>query len=451
MAVKQHTPLRILPNRSQGDERASVEIYRPFFLAGMLSVLTAGCTLGAVALVGIAQRASYVASNWTPYVLAHANSQLYGWVGFFIIGFALQQHAPRLSRKVLFYRLAYASLVLMAIGIGLRFAAEPLAAVNPGVWVPVGVFSCILQVLAVGLFMVNNAVTRYKTGEGLTWQTKFVFASLFWWLVVVVAEPFVFYLSHQADPQRSIFFVAEWFPPYRDAQFLGFVSMMIFGVGLVKMNSCFGAEKAYRGLGNLAFVIWNASLILRMAGWVRYFESGMTPGENRLYVLGGMGIASAASLLVLSLRIFEPLSSKLPSHKFIRAAYVWLLIAGVMLVLEPVHLNRTGMPFSHAYIGAVRHALTVGFISQMIFGVGMHVVARMNDLPDSAEKPLWAAFILLNVGNAMRVFLQAMTDYTPAAFRWMGPSGFIELIGIVIWAYYMAGMMLRNRRKVSFA
>ncbi|HLK15996.1 MAG TPA: hypothetical protein VKT78_14415, partial [Fimbriimonadaceae bacterium] len=231
------------------DGRASVEIYRPFFLAGILSVLTAGCTLGAVALLGIAQQGSYIASVWTPYVIAHANSQLYGWVGFFIMGFALQQHAPSQSKLRLFYRLAFWSLGLMAVGIGLRFAAEPLVQANRAVWLPVGVGSCVLQLVAVLLFMTNTQVTRYRTGQPLTWQTRFVFGSLGWLLLVALAEPFVFANAHQADPLASIQFVAEYFTPYRDAQFLGSVTCMIFGVGLVKMNSCFGARPAREDLG----------------------------------------------------------------------------------------------------------------------------------------------------------------------------------------------------------
>ncbi|HWA83169.1 MAG TPA: NnrS family protein [Fimbriimonadaceae bacterium] len=427
------------------DERASVEIYRPFFLAGILSVLTAGCTLGAVALLGISLKGSYTADVWTPYVLAHANSQLYGWVGFFVIGFALQQHAPSKSKLKLFYRLAYASLILMALGIGLRFAAEPLVKSDPGVWLPVGVFSCVLQLIAVILFMTNTQTTRHRTGRPLDWQGRFVLVSLAWLFVVAAAEPFFFALAHQPDPVKGVMFVAEYFAPYRDAQFLGFVTMMIFGVALTKMNTCFGARPANRDLALTALLVWNMGLIGRMAGWILYFNREMTPGTDRLYFAGGLLLAVAAVMLVVALRIFEPLTERLPAHKFVRAAFVWLLISGGLLLLEPLHLALIGQPFSHAYIGGLRHALTVGFISQMILGVGMHVVARMNDLPESVQKSLWSAFILVNLGNAARVVLEIATDYTPGGFLPMAPSGFVELTGLAIWAWFVAAPMLRKR------
>lgn len=429
------------------DERADVNIYLPFFLSGILSVLTAGCLLGAVALLGIARQGSYVAASWTPYVLAHANSQLYGWVGFFVMGFALQHHAPRVSRLALFRSLAYASLGLSAVGIGLRFAAEPLAAANPGVWVPVGVFSAVLQFLAVLLFMVNTSVTRYPTGP-LTWQTKFVFASLGWWLLVAGVEPFFFALSHRADAMASIQFVAEWFAPYRDAQFLGFVGMMIFGVALVRLNTCFGIREAHRGLGNVGFVLWNVGLIARILGWVSSFDAGMVPGSQRLYFLGGLSIAAGAVALVSASRLFEPAAEPARSHKFLRAAFGWLLITGLMMTMEPVHLAAIGAPFSHAYTGALRHALTVGFISQMIIGVSMHVVPRLSGAGERGQATLWSVFWLLNLGNTCRVACQVLTDYTPQAFGPMGVTGVIELLALVVWAANVAVPMIRTLRTV---
>lgn len=447
MAIRPLTPLRIVPTRidTGPSSRAQVAIYRPFFIAGVLSVLTAGCTLGAVALLGIALNSSYTASAWTPYVLAHANSQLYGWVGFFIIGFALQQHAPSRAKVKLFHTLAYWSLGLMAGGIGLRFAAEPLVAVNRAVWLPVGVASCVMQLVAVLLFAANTQITRHRTGEPLTWQGRFVLTSLAWMLVIAIAEPFTFSLAHQSDPGKGILFVAEYFAPYREAQFLGFVAMMIFGVALTKMNSCFAAKPAHREMALTALVVWNMGLLARMAGWIVYFESGMRPGADRLYFAGGFLIAGAAAMLAYSVRMFERLGASYSPHKFIRAAFAWLLIAGALLVMEPFHLRAIGSQFSHAYIGAIRHAVTVGFISQMILGVGMHVIGRMRDLPDSAQKALWSTFILVNVGNAARVGLEIATDYTPAGFMPMGFTGFIELTGLAIWAWHVARPMILRR------
>ena len=81
----------------------------------------------------------------------------------------------------------------------------------------------------------------------------------------------------------------------------------------------------------------------------------------------------------------------------------------------------------------------------------MHVVARMNDIPDSAQRQLWSAFALLNLGNAARVFLQIASDYTPAVYGLAGLTGFVELIGLFIWAGYMLRILLLRRRPVFAA
>jgi hypothetical protein len=426
------------------EARASVTIYRPFFTAGIFSVLTAGCLLGAIALLGIARAGSYTASAWTPHILAHANSQLFGWVGFFVMGFALQQHAPSVAKARLFYRLAWASLGLMALGIALRFVAEPLSLV------PLGVTACLLQLVSVVLFMTNTTLTRHRpSAPRLEWHSAFVFGSLFWLLMVTLAEPFVFLGSHQENKNASIQFVAEWFAPLREAQFLGFVAMMIFGVSLTKLSSCFEAQPADKAHGLMGFGWWTLGLLLRMIGWVWAFRNGMQGTSQAVYFTGGICLAIGALHIAYATRVFAKLEGPLRSHKFVRAAYGWLIVAGVLLVLEPTHLGAMGQPFSHAYTGAIRHAVTVGFISQMIIGIGSHVAARMNDLEDSWLPRLWPTFWLLNIGNALRVGCEIATDYTPSAFGLMGITGFIELTGLVLWGASMVKTMYVRKQVVK--
>lgn len=457
-AVGEKAPLlHLSTGGTGGDLPAEVAIFRPFFFAGILSVLTTGCLLGAVALWGIALRQSYTSTGWTPLILAHANSQLFGWVGLFVMGFALQQHPPRKSRIKLFYGLGYASLVLILVGIALRFAAEPLVGSGDDVWRPLGVLSAVFQSLAVLLFVLNTGLTRARSVaadsgkvEGLPWQSWFVFASLGWWIIVAAAEPIVFSLTHQADRLANILFVAKWFVPYRDAQFLGFVVNMIFGVGLARFPDLFGTAPPIRRLGLAGFAVWNVGLLARMAGWLSYFDSEMAPGSNRLYVAGGLALALGAVILVAASRCFEAatpvVGTPTIARKFLRAAMSWLLIAGGMVLLEPAHLSAIGHPFSHAYIGAIRHAVTVGFISQMIVGVSMQVVPRLRGSAPFPAGAAWIVFALLNMGNGLRVICEVVTDYTPGAFGLMGVTGFVELIALLVWGVYLGSSLLLGRK-----
>lgn len=422
--------LRILGSKP-ADGRASVDIYRPFFTAGLITVLTAGCLLGAIALLGISRSGSYTNLDWLPHIFAHANSQLYGWVGFFVMGFALQHHAPAQSRERLFHRLAWTSLGLTAIAIALRFVGEPLAMKGDTLGFGLCLTSGFLQIVAVVAFLFNSFYTRHRTGERMQWPTLFVLTSLAWLLIVVIAEPIAFLGSHQANTEASVMFVAKWFPKLREAQFLGFVSMMVFGISLSRLSTCFAARPPIKNAGLTGYALWTSGLIWRLAG---------LDGN-----VGAVLLAAGAVAIVISSNVFAPFSQAVRSHKFMRASYAWLLMAGLLMVLQPLHLQAIGEQFSHAYVGAIRHAVTVGFISQMIVGVGSHVVARMRDLDDTARDPLWLTFWLLNIGNTLRVACEIATDYTPNAFRLMGSSGFVELLGLIVWAVEMARMMYGRR------
>ncbi|MDD3658641.1 MAG: NnrS family protein, partial [Lascolabacillus sp.] len=94
-------------------------------------------------------------------------------------------------------------------------------------------------------------------------------------------------------------------------------------------------------------------------------------------------------------------------------------------------------PFSHAYFGAYRHALTVGFIMMMIVGVSSKIIPGFAGVDFRKTNSLWSVFILLNLGNTWRITSQILTDFYPEAFSFIGVSGFIELIALGLWGYEM--------------
>ena len=56
-------------------------------------------------------------------------------------------------------------------------------------------------------------------------------------------------------------------------------------------------------------------------------------------------------------------------------------------------------------------------------------------------RSLWPTFLLLNVGNLTRVSFQIATDFSPGAYKVMGISGFIEVVGLMLWGYELLGNM----------
>jgi hypothetical protein len=145
------------------------------------------------------------------------------------------------------------------------------------------------------------------------------------------------------------------------------------------------------------------------------------------------------------------------SLKFLRVAYLWLLVSLAMLLLLPVY-QRVLLPifaptsaaaelgFSHAYYGAIRHAITVGFISMMIVGVAAKVVPTLNGLDVRALPRLWTPFLLLNAGCSLRVLGQTLTDFVPQSFVVMGMSGTLEVLGLLLWGVHLGRIMTGRLR-----
>jgi hypothetical protein len=149
-----------------------------------------------------------------------------------------------------------------------------------------------------------------------------------------------------------------------------------------------------------------------------------------------------AILLARQIGIFSFPQRQDRSFKFIRAAYVWLLVAAAMLPLFPVYGMITHQVFAHSWMGAYRHAFTVGFISMMILGVSSRVVPILAGMDGAKLTSLWGPFILINLGNAGRVLLQVLTDWFPKiAYSLLGFTGFIEVIALAWWGIHLWRVM----------
>src|SRR5262249_39836575 len=126
-------------------------IYRRFFKAGILLVLSLGAVWGAYLLLRIGFTGNFRSAGLHE-INAHGHAQILGWVGLFVMGFAYQVF-PRLKHTNLAYpSVAVLSFLLMLTGIVLRAFGEPLAAVHP--WLlPVVVVASLMEIVAIALFV----------------------------------------------------------------------------------------------------------------------------------------------------------------------------------------------------------------------------------------------------------------------------------------------------------
>jgi hypothetical protein len=433
---------RVALPRSNGDT-----IYRPFFIAGIATVLTLGCVWGAINLlaIGLNRNFSTISYSW---ILAHGHAMVFGFVGFFIMGFAYQVF-PRFKQTTLWRpKLAFASLPLMVGGIALQTVAHLIVPSTAAM--PLELIAATAQlgsVIIFGVAIVNTARRADKTEV----YDRFVYAALVWFVIAAIANPIIFKLFELPGSREQLLFnLATFNIPYRDVQLMGIAIVMILGVSLRFLPHAYGLRQPSRAWRNFLFWGVNGALFVGAISFI----AGMAGHNHWLLALQWLSTIVLLGIAVGTphqFRLFGPVpeNDKDRGLKFIRAAYVWFIVATVMLVFVPVYnfgiympLTGSHVPFSHAFFGAYRHAITVGFIMMMIVGVSSKVVPTLSGLNVRRGASLWPTFILLNLGNMIRVTFQIATDFTPNAFPIMGVSGFIEVVGLTLWAYEL----VRNMR-----
>jgi hypothetical protein len=419
-------------------------IYRPFFKAGIAVVLTFGAVWGAYLLLRIGWTGRFAAAGLHE-VNAHGHAQIFGWVGLFVMGFAYQAF-PRFKHATLaFPGLAWASLGLMLIGLVGRSLGEPLAASLQAAG-PVAIVSAWLEVAAIGLFAWVIAATWRTAGKGLAFYDYYILASLGWFAVQAVAE--AVYLAatlSAAGREELLALVATWQGAIRDAQIHGFALLMILGVSQRILHHFYGLRAPSPRVSVGALVCLNLAVLGEIAGLV--LMRGDSHAWAALWYASVLLLTGAVVVLVWDWRVFGRATETDRSLKFLRTAYVWLLVSLAMLLLLPAHhlllpwlaptSDAAAIGFSHAYYGAIRHAITVGFVSLMIVGVAARVVPTLNGVDIRRLTPLWGPFLLLNLGCTLRVVAQTLTDFTDAAFVVAGFSGLLEVTGLALWGVHL--------------
>ncbi|HUS19821.1 MAG TPA: hypothetical protein VMZ25_09240, partial [Terriglobales bacterium] len=95
----------------------------------------------------------------------------------------------------------------------------------------------------------------------------------------------------------------------------------------------------------------------------------------------------------------------------------------------------------HGWWGASRHALTVGFVSTMVFAIGQRVLPAFAGMKLLFSKRLmFTCLVLLSTGCALRVTGQVVAYEGIAALGWklLPLSAIIEMTAVSVFAANMA-------------
>lgn len=427
------------------DLHAADSIYRRYFTAGILVLLTVGASWGLWLLwqIGFAQTFSKGASIYN--INAHGHAQIYGWVGLFIMGFAYQAFPRIWHTSLVWPRMAVVNFGLMIAGILIRtfgMSAQPLG----GMAIDSAMFGGALEMIAIVTFAAQIVLT-YRHGDvPMLPYVGFIFAALFFFFAQTALDLWHTYMTMSAAPGNElVWYVSTYQAPLRDLQIHGLALFMILGVSLRILPALFDVaeiphRRAWWALGVLLTAVVGETILFVAYRWTNNHVLAAFLLVPWLMLLIGCWMVAGPW------KLWRPAPSKDRSVKFIRAAYGWLALSLVMLILLPVYQQLVKIPFSHAYFGAIRHAITVGFISLMIIGVASKVVPTLNGVDPRKLTPLWGPFILINIGCALRVSLQILTDWNPVFFALVGISALFEITALTWWGVHLIGLLRSGKR-----
>ncbi len=418
-----------------GGERQQNQFYRPFLRGALVTVLTVGCTLGAInlAVMGFGADLSAV---WVPLIQAHAYAQMFGWVGLFIMGIAYHTVPRFFLRPLRRPGLVLPSFGLTGAALALRFVAQPFAAQHPAAAAGL-VLSALLGLGGMSLFTWAMFDTLRQGSDRLgTPAGTLYLATGFAWLWIGQAVTLGLMVALAWNGQDAIPAAAD--APYLRLVLNGAIVTTILGYTLRTVPHMLGLRPPPAGVMRAILALYTAAVLIEItadSGLVGAISHGLgTLGAAaELVALAGFvrwsGVFNPAALRTTPLAVRNPWP-----ERFVRTAYGWLLVAAALNLAYSLRAWAAD-PVPHAFVASYHHALTVGFISMMILGMSMRLVpvfiGAMNRRPALAG----AVFILINLGNATRVVSESLAQVVGGGFYiTMGLSGLIEVVGLTVYA-----------------
>ena len=422
---------------------------RYFFRGAILIVLTLGAAWGAMLLAKIAAAGSLTAAGLQE-VNAHGHAQIFGWLGLFVMGCCYSVLPRLLGTHLTHPRWALASFWLMIVGVVVHSMFRAAAA--RWAWLGmIAVAGSSAEIAAIGILVAvvfslvrNHPVTRGAFVGYLT-------AALVWFFLQAIYETVYFVATLLASNHDSLLnLVATWQGPLREIQIYGFAMLAIYGISQRLLPEFYELPEPGPRKSRAILAVLNVAVVGIAAGLILMRSAGHAWAA--LWYFSVLALVGASAVLVGGWGLYGPVNRADHSLKFIRAAYAWLFGSLGMLALLPAYQfavlprlapgsRAVAIGFSHAYYGAIRHAITVGFISLAILGIAARVVPQIRSLRTQRLNSLWAPFLLVNAGCAIRVAGQVLTDITPSAYSVTGVSGFLEWTGLAIWGVHLWGLM----------
>jgi uncharacterized protein involved in response to NO len=402
------------PKVQEIQEVESETLYKRFIFGALFVALTAGFGLGVVNLTRIAFEREYYSISGA-LKQAHGHAQLFGFIGLFVMGVAL--HAvPRFKMVALkSVRSAKICFALMFAGVLLRAVSQPLA--QNRLFSFAVAASGALEFGAIGIFLWLFIHIFARSKQRAEFYEKFVWASVAW-LALLGAWNFV--LAEQIFLRKSAGIPALSNILFVHVALFGFIANMIFGFSFRILPHFLGLREPSKNFANTGFVLWNAAIFLRY------------PLENLAKIASVLELLGAI-FIIAALKIFMPRRTKIEISGvdntfswFIKLGYAWLLAAAAL----PFHADIFRLAPSS------RHAMAVGFITPIIFGVAYRVLPIFNGVNLASNKLMRVSFWHFAAGSTLSISMALNRAYGWTwTYAWSGIAGWLVFAATVMFAW----------------
>ena len=403
-------------------------LYRPFVRWALVAALTLGFSAGA-AMLFLSALGTPTGLAWVTHTQAHGVAQVFGWAGLFMMGVAFHV-VPRFRNGPIDFPWPQRGvLALVLAGIVLRFTGQTVdaPAVSPGVLFASG--ACLGLGVALFVLVIGRALHRGTAPHGPA--EPWLGMGLIW---AVAAAGLHLNIVARMGLDNSL--VAPLFldGAFVHAATLGFIGNFIFGVSLRAVTAFLGLPPARRGLGWLAFGCINGGIGLTVGGWLADLEPWLLAAGALLELIG---FASLVASIGLFGRRNTPPEYNLGTYVrygwFIRSAYGWLLVAGILQALQATGGVLDTEVLTTGLAKPTVHVLALGFITMMIMGMGSRMIPLFEGSILPGHRLMDLAFVCMNAG----VILRLAFGLLPLGAEWPGlaASGVLGALALAFFAW----------------
>jgi uncharacterized protein involved in response to NO len=399
-------------------------VHRPFIAWALVITLTLGAGWGALLLCEIGRHASFEAAPAGD-VVAHGAAQLWGFIGLFVVGIALRflpmsSGGPRPGLG--FTRLLLAALLVGVLG-GFVWALLPGEAGWLG---PLSGAALLLGAVLFLGFLLVEVWGKLRT----TWARLIAAAGV--WLVLWAAVTLLLRGRWSAAGPGAYGEALRQL--LMELAIFGFTLNVIYGFGQRLLSGIVGSATPRGAAIEITFWLHNAGVVL--------LGLSHTVGTDFAGPLGVALVAAGAFAYAVGMRGFVRVRATAPRpevgqevlRRYVQVAFFWLLAGMALLLFAGLYWTARGLSPPHAYLGAVRHALTVGFMTTLVLGVGQRLLPILGHMLLPWPRLVLPTFLLIAVGNLLRVLTELATPVSSAAFVLMPFSAVLELTALTLFS-----------------